>query len=66
MRSGGPGWEEDDVQRLDLVFAARMPEGRGARDDKEPLLFRILVVVRADRLTRRELVGSEAGAGRAK
>jgi hypothetical protein len=63
--SGGTGRKEDEVPRFELVLAVRMPQGRRARDDQQPLLIGILIVVGADCLARRQLVNAEPGAGRA-
>src|SRR6476619_2580797 len=65
MCPGGAGREEDEIPRLELLLAAGMPKGRRARDDQEPLLVGIFVVVRADRLSGRQLVDAEPGASRA-
>jgi hypothetical protein len=60
VRTGGAGGKEEEVPRFELLLAVRMPQRRGARDDQEPLLFRLLVVVGADSLAGRQLIHAEA------
>src|SRR5215217_4913702 len=56
----GPLGEADDVLRLELLLAVRAPERRPTLQDDEPLLVRVLVVIGADALPRRELVQGHA------
>jgi uncharacterized membrane protein YdfJ with MMPL/SSD domain len=48
--------EEDKIPRLEHVLPARMAHRRPALDHKHPLFVGVLVVVRPDRLARRQLV----------
>ena len=65
MRTGGPGREEDEVPRLKPLLAFRVPQRGAPRDDKEPFLFRFLLVVGTYSLARRQLIDAESGALRA-
>src|SRR5207244_5959857 len=55
-RTFGAGGEEDDVPGLERAGALRKAEGRPTLEHEQPFLLRVLVVVRADRLTGRQLV----------
>ena len=60
VRAGRPLGEADDVAGPQRPLALRRPQHRVAAEDEHPLLVRVLVVVRADRLARRQLVDRRA------
>src|SRR5689334_2112862 len=65
MRTRRAGRKEDDVPRRELFFPIRMPQRGGARDDKEPFLFRFFVVIGTHSFAGRQLIDAEPGALRA-
>src|SRR5690349_5165159 len=56
VRALRPRPEADDVPRLQHVASLRVADGRSSLEHEQPLLLAVLVVVRADRLARRQLV----------
>jgi hypothetical protein len=65
MPTLGTRREEHDVERVEPLRALGRAHGRMAVEHERPFLLAILVVVRGQRLARRELVDARAGPLRA-